>query len=149
MKPKTLITAVLLLFVAGGVVALVVKEFRRIEPEAEADGTIVHFFHGEKQCERCTNAKAYAEEAVRATFAEQLDDGRLKWRMVNYDQPQNRHFKEKYDLPVPMIMLVKIDGGELIASKGLFNTLLTADDKQACIDYVTEGVQEFLQENGG
>ncbi len=163
MNPKTLITAVLLLFAAGGVVAVAIKEFRPVEPPAESedpdgepgvavsvsDGTIVYFFHGQKQCERCINAKAYAEAAVRAAYAEQLDDGRLKWQLVNYDEPENRHFKQKYDAPLPMVVVAKLDNGVDVKHKRLPLMLMKADDKQACLEYVTEGLQEFFAESEG
>ncbi len=137
MKFKQIFTVVLLLFVAGSVVAVVVRQGRRDLPQddgaaaetlpakvAPASPTpadenekappestrkvIVYFFHTDYRCPTCRNIEAYALDAVHDGFAAEIGRGRLDWRVVNYEQPQHEHFAKDYKLVSPAAAVVLV-----------------------------------------
>ena len=102
MKPKTVVTAALLLFVASSVVYLVVKETGgkpeqnsaqsgttasptgqgrtaqpavTVETETADSKVVVYYFHGNVRCMTCRTIEAYAKEAIESGLGDALKDG--------------------------------------------------------------------------
>ena len=102
MKPKTVLTIVLVTFAAASVGALVAKELLRDKGDAAGaatgDGVIVYYFYNNVRCPTCHRIEAYTQEAVQDGFADAIRDGQVHWRPVNTDEPENGHFKQDYDL---------------------------------------------------
>lgn len=110
MNPKNLITIVLSAFVAVSMVVLAVKEIMRKEPFASESGkaqVVVYYFHGNARCPDCENIERYAQEAVALGFPKELNDGQIEWRVVNYNLPENEHFRNDYELVAPSVVLVR------------------------------------------
>ncbi len=149
MKPKNLITALLLLFVVASVAVLAAKGLRR-GPSAAAeptmtDGVVAYYFHGKTRCPTCQSIEAYAQEAISTGFADQLDDGRLQWQVVNYELAENEHFATEYELIAPTVVLVEMDGGKQKQWKNLARVWeLVHDDKAAFVKYVQEETRNLL-----
>jgi hypothetical protein len=153
MRPKSIATIVLLLFVAASIAVLAIKGLRSGPQAAEAkpplsDGLIVYYFHGKVRCPTCESIEAYAREAVEGGFAEQLHNGRLRWRVVNYEQPGNEHFTTDYQLVAPTVVLVDIRGGVQRNWKNLPEVWEFVGDKPAFIKFVQKEVQGFLDGSG-
>ena len=168
MNAKNLITAVLLVFVAASIVALAVNEIRR-SPKADqpgdqpattpaedaegadqppADGVIAYYFHRTGRCPTCMSIEAYAQEAVKIGFAEQLKDGRLQWRVVNYELPENEHFAADYQLVAPTVVLVELGGGKQKSWKDLSKVWDLVGDKTAFVEYVQQEARVLLEGPG-
>lgn len=169
MKPKTIVTALLLVFVAVSVVFLVVKE-RNTQPAsvdtaehpssvraseealntATADRTvIVYYFHGNKRCNTCRTIEAYTEAAINLGFQEELHSGRLAWKAVNVDDPENGHFVQDYQLTTRAVVLVDIDRGNQIKWTKLERVWQLVRNKEAFFDYITENTNAYLAAHDG
>jgi len=126
MKTKTIITIVLLVFVVASIGYLITKELRALaqatsaeanlpevepnqEPSSEVVVTpnappevsqkvIVYYFHGDFRCATCRKFETFSDEALREAFSDELEDGRVKWQVVNVDKPGNKHFVTDYQL---------------------------------------------------
>jgi hypothetical protein len=157
MKTKNLISAALLVFVAASVVALVVKQSRQAPtsggnnpgPPAAGKRVIAYYLHGNVRCETCRTIESHSQEAVQAGFPEPLKEGRLQWRVVNYDQPENEHFARDYQVVAPSLVLVLMDGSEQLRWEDLPEVWPLVGDKPAFLQYVREHVQTFLKETEG
>ena len=159
MKIKSLLTVVLLVFVAASVAAMVLKEAGRgqaapsSEPPAAlaapASGAklIAYYFHGKVRCVTCTQIEANAKEAVEQGFGPELKDGRLEWRVVNYDEPGNEHFTTDYKLAAPCVVLVSMRDGRPVSWKSLPEVWELVDDKPALLQLVQKNVRELLARN--
>lgn len=147
MKPKKLLAIGLVLFVVASVVTLAVKNVGRNLPAAGPldDGVIVYYFHGKNRCPTCVNIEAYARDAIESAFAEQLRDGWLRWQVVNYEEPGSEHFRKDYELIVPSVVLVRIDGGAPTQWSTLSRTWQLVDDKAAFRRYVEQETRAFLE----
>jgi len=152
MKPKTVVTVVLLLFVAASVVVLAARSFgpkpQQGGPQPPDDGVVAYYFHGNTRCPTCRSIEEYAHEAVQTGFAKELADGRLRWQVVNYEEPENEHFATDYELVAPTVLLAEIRGGSQIDWKNLPEVWELVGEKPAFIAFVQQNVRAMLEGSG-
>jgi hypothetical protein len=165
MKAKTVVSIVLLAFVAVSVVYLVIKETGSrggavVATEGIANGAdvdaatadskvIVYYFHGNKRCNTCRTIEAYTAEAVTTGFAEQIETGRVVWQPVNIDEPENEHFVEDYDLTIRTVVLVDVVEGRDDKWTKLDRVWDLTGDKDAFVDYITTNTNAYLAGRDG
>ncbi|MHC4500996.1 MAG: nitrophenyl compound nitroreductase subunit ArsF family protein [Planctomycetota bacterium] len=165
MKAKTVITVVLLLFVVSSVAYLVVKELPLGSQAAPAEDdvppaaaptdeppsqsadlkVVVYYFHSTARCPTCRKFESYSDELIRQEFAQQLSDGRLEWRVVNVDEPGNKHFVTDYKLYTKSIVLVKDQPGKPPQWKNLEKIWQLVHDKQAFVKYIKDEIAQYLR----
>jgi hypothetical protein len=105
---------------------------------------VAYYFHKNERSPTCANIEAYAREAVEASFPEQLKDGRLEWRVVNYEETGNEHFAADYKLAAPCMVLVRMRGGASVEWRSLPEVRELVEDRPALARVVQRNVQEFL-----
>ena len=166
MRPKTIVTGLLLAFVVLSIGVLVRKELRpatahpervvtpaaRIaaaKAETPAPRVIAYYFHGTVRCVTCKRIEAYAWEAIREVFPDALRDGRLLLRSVDYEESENEHFLEDYRLPSPSLVLVDPGKTGPGSWKVLQDVWELNDEKPRFFDYVKDEVGQFLKAHGG
>ncbi|MDZ7860363.1 MAG: nitrophenyl compound nitroreductase subunit ArsF family protein [Candidatus Krumholzibacteriota bacterium] len=158
MKLKTVISAVLLLFVAISIVTLIVKQTSDTPPaitsqqpvtdeQSQNDRLIVYYFHGNKRCPTCNTLEAYSKEAVETCFSAELESGRIEWQVVNYDKPRNEHFLTDYDLSFQSMVLVNMKDGKETGYKNLEEIWDLVWNKQGFITYVQSEIADFYMQN--
>lgn len=161
----------LLMFVAATCVVLIVKAVPQTPPETpqagassnarssgqaenanagkpgavQPDGVKVYYFHGNTRCPTCQTIEAYAEEAVRSGFPEELARRAVQWEVINYESPGNEHYATEYQIVAPSVVLAKFEGGKQVAWKGLMEVWELVGDKAAFADFVQKNVRAFLQ----
>jgi len=172
MKTKTIISTVLVLFIFASVAYLVVGELRSLSqsPQAEANWpevepnqgpsseavvtpnappvasqkVVVYYFHGDFRCATCRKFETFSDEALRQVFRDELEDGRLKWQVVNIDKPGNGHFVTDYQLHTRAIVISKIKDGKQTEWKNLDKIWELVGDKKAFVNYVQYEVAMYL-----
>lgn len=169
MKPKALVTAVLLLFVAASVVALVVKngapssepaavpapaEVATVTADSSAatnadvpvddEKVVVTYFHGNARCATCMKIQMLSGSVVQREFASLIDDKSLEWRTVNTDKPENEHFVEDYQLTTKSVVLSRVRGGKEVEWKNLDRVWELIRDDAAYEAYVRREVEQFV-----
>jgi hypothetical protein len=168
MKPKNLLAIGLLVFVGASVAVLVVKALRpmpqgpgaaepatsqgvtRPEPAEPMDeGVVAYYFHGNTRCPTCRKIESYAHEAVESGFSEPRANGRLEWRVVNYESPGNEHYATEYEIFAPTVVLVAMSDGNQQAWKNLDRVWELVDDKDAFIEYVRSETETMLADESG
>jgi hypothetical protein len=162
MKLKTVITVILLVFVAASGAYLVFTETRDkggADDSGEApvtttftdtaDKVIVYYFHATRRCYTCKNIEAYSVEAIKNGFEEQLESGALEWRAVNVDLPENRHFVEDFQLATRTVVLVRVVDGVNKEWKRLDRVWELVRDKPAFVDYIWDNTNDFLADTHG
>ncbi len=163
MKPKTIVTALLLLFVAASVVYLVVNEMgngsaaqqkapQKPKPTNATETkeiecrTTVYYFHGNFRCATCRTIEAYAKEAVETGFPEALEGGRLEWRVVNIEEPDNEHYVQDFQLTTRSVVLERVADGKRQDWKNLERVWeLVRGNKDAFLTYVQDETKVFLE----
>lgn len=111
---------------------------------APADGVVAYYFHGNLRCASCRKLEAWSEEAVTQGFAEELASGRLEWRVVNTDEPDNAHFVKDFELVTKSVVLVAYRDGAVVRHQNLTQVWQLLRDKEAFLGYVRDSTREFL-----
>ncbi len=150
MKSKTIITAVLLSFVAVSVAYLVGKEtgllpsFQPTDEPAVESGVVMYYFHSNKRCNKCNTMQAYTVAAMENGFAGQLADGSLAMRVANTDDPANEHFKTDFELVTGSVVLAKYADGECVDWE-LLRTVNDPLNEADFTSYVQGETRRFLE----
>src|SRR5512137_2667647 len=63
-------------------------------PEQVPHKVIAYYFHTNTRCSTCIKIEQYSKEAIEQGFPEELKKGTLEMRIVNYENPENRHFMQ-------------------------------------------------------
>lgn len=153
MKGKSIITALLTLFVLASVVTLVRKEAASHAPPGSAEGTpvsgtklVAYYLHGKVRCVTCNEIEKSAREAVESGFKDQLESGRVEWRVVNYEEPGNEHFASDFQLAAPCVVLACFREGRQEKWRSLPEVWELIGDKDAFRSFVVKSVREELGE---
>jgi hypothetical protein len=157
MSPKSIIRISLLVFVVGSLAVLAFKEARRwaapdqVAAQANAaaglktDKVIAYYFHTTYRCPTCRRIEAYSREAIDKGFAQELKDGRLEFRLVNIELPENQHFAQEYKLVTKSLVLVRMSGGKQAEWTNLAQVWELNGERDAFLAYVQRGVHEYLE----
>ncbi len=168
MSLKDALTNSLLMFVAATCVVLIVKALPQTPPPqvvanisgestgalapkdaptptlAVQDGVRVYYLHGNTRCPTCRSIEAYAEEAVRSGFADELKSGKINWRVINYESPGNEHYAMDYKVVAPNVVLAMFKDGKQVKWKGLPEVWEHVSDKDVFFAFVQTNLREFL-----
>jgi len=163
MKTKTIINIVLSLFIFASITYLVVGEVGSLlrSPPAETDlltvaepnesslepvasKVVVYYFYGTARCPKCRKFESFSNEALHEAFTDALNNGHLEWRVVNIDEPENKHFVSDYQLYSKSIVIVKMQDGKQTAWKNLKRIWELVGDKRAFVKYVQDEVNIYL-----
>jgi hypothetical protein len=159
MKPKTIISAVLLIFVAVSAGFLVFKESTKSKKQTPAknapaaipkdnaardDVLIVYFFHGRARCKSCKIIEAFGKKTLESRFADELKSGRIVWRDIDLDEPENRHFVQDYQILSISLVISDMHGKEQKQWKNLEQVWDLLNNENAFIDYVQKEIEAWL-----
>ena len=106
---------------------------------------IAYYFHGTVRCETCLRIERQAHELMNSRFAAELASGRLVFKPVNYDQPENTHFSQDYKLPCPSLVLVRQKDGKDQDWKLLGQTWDLVQIPPKLDQYIEEETSKVLQ----
>lgn len=157
MITKRLIAAILVVFALGSVAYTAVREGAQwrtqspIESVSEdlsrvSPAVVVYFFDSDKECTTCTQLETYALETIQTDFAPELSSGRLQWRVINVDEPQNEHYVTQYGLYSKAVVVSRIENGQEMRWENLEDIWELVYDKPAYQEYIRSNVKDFLGE---
>jgi hypothetical protein len=112
--------------------------------KAPATGFVAYYFHGNFRCTTCRAIEAYSAEAITGNFAEELASGRLTWRVVNVEEPENEHFVKDFELTTKSLVLVEYRDGTVVRFQNLPKVWQLVHDKESFLEYVRDSTVEFL-----
>jgi hypothetical protein len=136
----------LVILVLSALAASAVPLIAAAPAEQAAEQTIiVYYFHGDKRCKTCRTIEAYAEEALQSRFSKELESGLLEWKVVNFDQPENKHFLEEFGLYSSSIVVVESVGGRAVRHEILPEVWSLVREKQSFFAYLNTAVRKYLE----
>lgn len=142
-KSIVLMAVTLTLIVAQGV-TLPGLSAEESPAASTSDGVVAFYFHGNTRCATCRKIEAYADEAIHQGFAEALDSSALRWRVVNIEQPDNKHFVQDFQLVTRSVVLAEYREGNVVRWKNLDKVWQLVRDKDGFTSYVQSETREFL-----
>jgi len=117
-------------------------------PEQVPHKVIVYYFHTNTRCSTCVKIEQYSHEAIEQGFPYELKNGTLELRVVNYEQPENRHFMQDYKLVSKSLVLVNVVNGKQTKWTNLKLVWQLAGRKDAFLNYVRNEVRGYLADMG-
>ncbi|MBL0161895.1 MAG: hypothetical protein IPP47_33295 [Bryobacterales bacterium] len=164
MNPRRLLTATLIGFVLVSFGYLALRGSRAAKgwrspavaeaattdsaPAGESGKVIAYYFHVTVRCTTCRAIESYSKEVITARFGPELASGRLEWRLVNLQLPENKHFVQDYQLFTKSLVLVRTENGKQRDFKVLNDTWELVGNKTAMQSYVEKEVRGFLRKLG-
>ncbi len=176
MNTKRLFSIFLLIFVFSSIVFWVQKEFLErsrekvsssvedsqevniITKNQEADistqtttqgiksKVVAYYFHGTYRCPTCLTIERYSKEAIEQYFTKELQEGRLEFKPLNVEEPENRHYIQDYQLYTKSLVITLHKDNKQTEWKNLENVWTNVRDKEKFYQYVKEEIEKFLEE---
>jgi hypothetical protein len=113
--------------------------------EALDDGLVVYYFHGKIRCPTCRSIESQSHQIVESDFAPQLDSGELVWKVLNYEEAGGIELAKKLGVDKPVVVLVRMKGGEIENWKRLDRVWALVGDKPAFAKFVREEIGQMLE----
>lgn len=137
----------------------------------------VFLFHNTQRCYSCVTMGKYAKETVERNFQKELNSGKIEFREINIDLPENKEVADKFKAAGSSLFLNSIIDGQnnieedaqawrLISDeqafvsylsdklRGIFGEDMSIQEKTKAVLYYGDGcphcdnVEKYLQENG-
>ncbi len=103
----------------------------------------VFHFHSTQQCYSCKTVGQYAKETVEAYFPVQVSEGKVEFRSINIDLPENREMTMKYGATGSSLWLGIYDESGFHAEQNV-KVWYKLDDKDGFMNYLKEVVDKRL-----
>ena len=145
-KSLVLMAAAFLLIVGSGA-TLSRLSAEEAPAAAVSDGVVAFYFHGNTRCATCKKIEAYADEAIHQGFVQALDTSALTWRVVNIEEPENRHFVQDFQLVTRSVVLAEYRDDKVVRWKNLDKVWQLVRDKGGFTSYVQSETRQFLGES--
>jgi hypothetical protein len=116
------------------------------EVKAQNFKVIAYYFHGTFRCATCRTIEQYSHDAIQTYFAEELGNEKLKFRPLNIEEPENKHFIHDYQLVTRSLVLSLVTDGKETKWKNLTDVWKLVGDKDNFFQYVKDEVEKFLKE---
>ena len=114
------------------------------DPKPGTHKVIAYYFHTDYRCSTCMKIEAYSKEAIEKGFPEELKNGTLEMRVVNYEKPENQHFMQDYKLVSKSLVLVSMVNGKQTEWTNLKLVWQLTGRKDAFLNYVRKEVRSYL-----
>ena len=106
---------------------------------------IVMYFHRTERCPTCQKMGAYAEEAVKTGFVQELKDGTVEFRDIDFQDQKNAAVAKGFKITGPALVMAKIQGNKLQEHKDLKEMWMKVREKPEFLQYVQENVSKYLR----
>ena len=153
MKKIVLLSVLILLVVVIGMYAFssnADSQTAKVYSESKADSTIsdsnliVYYFHTNFRCISCRNIEKYTKEALEKFFFDDIASGKIDFKVVNTEEPLNKHFVQDYQLYTKSVVLSKISDGKEIKFKNLDKVWSHLRNKNKLYEYIKEEINNFI-----
>jgi len=138
---KLIYTGIIVLVLLAGEIAATEEKTKISAKEGKF---IVYYFHGTYRCFSCTKIEKWSYKAIKNSFPKALKQGRLLWKLVNIDKPENRHFVKEYGLFTKSLIITEVKGKKQTKWKNLDKVWQLLRDQEKFSVYVTQEVKKYL-----
>ncbi len=71
----------------------------------EAQPLTVYYFHGTRRCMTCNKIEQLTRAAISASYKDEIESGKMIFKAVNVEQPENEHFIADFDLTTRSVVV--------------------------------------------
>ena len=119
-------------------------EILKVSAQSPSHKVVAYYFHTNTRCSTCRKIEAYSHEAIEEGFKNELKDGTLELRIVNYEEPENRHYIKDYKLVTKSLILVNLVDEKQTEWTNLKLVWQLTNNKEAFLNYVRKEVRSYL-----
>ncbi len=102
------------------------------------------YFHRTVRCPTCLKIGSSIDAALRVGLAAELQDGRLEWMMLDFQDPRNQAYTTAFRITGPTFILMDVQNGRITNWKPLPRVWSLVGDPNAFYQYVQTEVRGFL-----
>ncbi|MBN2319973.1 MAG: hypothetical protein JXR49_12880 [Acidobacteria bacterium] len=117
---------------------------RKVSAQSSSHKVVAYYFHTNTRCDTCRKIEAYSKEAIQEGFKTELQNGTMELRIVNYEEPENRHYIKDYKLVSKSLILVNVVDGKQTEWTNLKLVWTLVKNKEAFLNYVRGEVRDYL-----
>jgi len=110
----------------------------------EAKKVVVYYFHNTVRCATCMRMEDFSGFAFQAGFPDELKSGKIEWRVVNMQTPENLHFVKDFQLHMSSLVIVRFKDGKQVAWRNLEKIWDHVGDMTDFVKYVQSNVKALL-----
>ena len=77
-----------------------------------ADKLEVYYFHRTQRCYSCNMIGRYTKETIEQKFSEEIKNGRIDFREINVDLPENKDIAEKFQASGSSLFINDVKDGQ-------------------------------------
>ena len=110
----------------------------------ETSHVTVYYFHGDFRCSSCHSIEQNTDTAIKTNFAQDLENGKLIYKVINIDSEENKHYIEDYGLYTKSVVLSLVKNGKELKHKNLDKVWQYLGKKQKFYDYIISETKAFL-----
>lgn len=107
---------------------------------------IVYYFHGTFRCHTCLKIERLTKDVVTNRFPDELESGELKLKIINSDEPENKHFENLFQLKNQSVILAVYQNKKLEKWKNLTEIWKLYDNEELFFNYIHEEIMLMLGE---
>jgi hypothetical protein len=113
------------------------------ERDELGDGLVVYYFHGDTRCATCQAIEAQSHAAVQEHYSAELQDGTVSWEILNYEGAA-AEFAEQFAIQVPVVVLARIEEGQIGDWKRLDKVWALVGDEEAFGEFIRSEISRML-----
>ncbi len=125
----------------GGIAAVASEQ-----SAAPNERLVVYYFHGNIRCTTCEAIESQAHQVVESDFAEQLENGEVVWKTLNYEEPASADLVAEFDVHMANVVLCRMNGDKQLNWRRLDKVWALVGDKPAFAEFVRTEIGEMLGE---
>jgi hypothetical protein len=118
---------------------------KKAEMSSEKTKIVAYYFHTTYRCPSCTKIEKWSYEAIKTSFPKALEEDRLVWKVINVDEPENKHFVKEYNLYTKSLIISEVIGEKQVKWKNMDKVWQLLRNQEKFVAYVTHGVKEYLE----
>ena len=115
------------------------------EIQNPAQYLVVTYFHNTARCPTCHKIEELSDETIHLYFDQQLKSGKLVWRVINVDKPENKHFIQDYQLYSKHLIVSEVKDGKEVRWKDLKDIWTNVRDDEKFENYVKTEISDWLK----
>jgi hypothetical protein len=141
--------ATLLLALAGMVNGAAAQPAAPAATAKPAHRVVACYFHRTVRCPTCMKIGASIDAALKTGLAPELQQGRLEWTMLDFQDPRNQADTNAFRITGPTLVVMEVQNGQVVNWKPLPKVWSLVGDRDAFFRYVQREVRAFLAASEG
>lgn len=107
---------------------------------------VVYYFMSTYRCPSCIYIERTTKTVVENTFASQVKSGRMIFKAINIDQPENKHYDKDYKLYAQSVILSDVKDGKELRWINLDKVWKLLNNDKAFQEYIIKEINSYLGE---